>query len=127
MPKVVDLLKAHGRSAQIAGKPATILRSLLREKSPNEIAGIFKVTRQAIVYCAARLGVKVPKAGPGRPALIDQKAEKLGYSNIEAYFRDRSRKTFGSMSKELGVSCGTIQRYHQMWLDRIAEVNRTSR
>jgi len=113
-------LLAHAKRKQIEFEtPADVLRALLCENTLDEIASIFKVTRQAVAYHAKKLGIETSK--PGRPITMLGRVRKLGLEEIEDYFRQNPTKTFEAMAQELGVSTSTVQRHYDQFLQSVRE------
>lgn len=115
--RVAARLLEIGKAKKIAGGEADILSVLCEKKTPEEVAKMLGVTRQAVTQAVKRLGVAISKRG--RPCVVEVRAKALGFASAEDYFRACGTKTFEAMSKELKVSTGTTQRYYQMFVEKV--------
>lgn len=113
------LLACGKRRGLKSGDAAGVLRELLddEQKSLDEIAGMLKVTRQAVAYHAKRYGIETLK--PGRPLTMLGRVRKFGHEDIEDYFRKHPTKTFEAMADELSVSTSTVQRHYEHFIQHV--------
>lgn len=121
---VNQLLARHGKQGRRLGDPKAVLEHLyLKENlSLDEIAELLGVTRPAVAEEAKKLGV--PIARPGRKPTLTGRVCKLGFENVDDYFRANSTKTFEAMSAELGVSNSTIRHYYERFTAVQKEIER---